>query len=289
MSAKNSPPATAKNQGTGASASSDSQPNATVQQNTSGSAPASSLATDNAGGLNIPTLGSGSLGQPPAQPVLQDGEDPAALMGHGANPASAGAMGQGYQQNTGSQEQPPQSLSDVQKAMDAAQPQRGQQALHHPAVIRQERYQEAQTPPLSLEMPVSGSLDQMRRPDHRIEPVPDMSRFQDHAAEMAFLEEPVIVRIHETNEPGAENPVVLGVNGRQVAIVRGQETIVRRKYVEQLLRAKPENLQTRVVRTGDGDVKNVIDKTRALKYPFSILRDDNPRGRAWEARIRAEA
>ena len=33
----------------------------------------------------------------------------------------------------------------------------------------------------------------------------------------------------------------------------------------------------------------LIDKTRALKYPFSIIRDDNPKGRAWERKIRSEA
>jgi hypothetical protein len=83
--------------------------------------------------------------------------------------------------------------------------------------------------------------------------------------------------------------VVLGINGRQVPILRGQDTWVRRCYVELLLRAKPEAIKTRLTRNGEGDVKNHIDKTRSLKYPFQIVADKNPRGMAWARKIRSEA
>jgi hypothetical protein len=130
----------------------------------------------------------------------------------------------------------------------------------------------------------------MLRPDKRQEQVDiEVAPNMDHAAMMAFLNEMVCINIAETAEEGAENPVVLGVNGRQVAILRGQDTWVRRCYVELALRAKPEAIKTRLTRNGEGDVKNHIDKTRSLKYPFSIIQDRNPRGLAWARKVRAEA
>ena len=97
-----------------------------------------------------------------------------------------------------------------------------------------------------LDMPVDGTLDQMRRPDQRVEGDISFSHDMDHAAMMAFLEEPVIINIAESDKEGDENPVPLYVNGRAVAVLRGQDTWVKRKYVELLLRAKPESLKTYV-------------------------------------------
>jgi hypothetical protein len=143
---------------------------------------------------------------------------------------------------------------------------------------------------MTLDMTVDRDLARMLRPDQRAEQVDiDVIRDMDHAAMMMFLEEPVTVNIAETNEEGAENPVVLHVNGRAVAVLRGQDTTIRRKYVELMLRAKPEGIKTRMTRDGNGDVKNHIDKTRSLKYPFSIIRDQNPRGLAWARKVRSEA
>lgn len=163
-------------------------------------------------------------------------------------------------------------------------------ARNNPVFGRSDRDQFAEVPQTTLDMPTDGPLDKMRRPDQRIEGVDiDVIANMDHAQQLAFLEEYVVVNIHETGEQGAENPVVLHVNGRAVAIVRGEDTAVRRKYVELMLRAKPENIQTRITRGADGEPRNHIDKTRSLKYPFSIVLDRNPRGPAWARKVRAEA
>lgn len=219
--------------------------------------------------LNIPKLGD-------QQPILQEGEsaDVLASSGPPAEPTSAA-------------EESNFSMADIQAKADAAMA--PSKAMNRPAFFRPEREQQAEVPLMSLEMPISGSLDAMRRPDQYVEPVTDLCNFKDKAEALAFLEEMMIIRIHETGDPSAEPVVELGINGRKVFIRRGEDVIVRRKYVEQLLRAKPESINTRYVRNGDGDVKNMIDKTRALKYPFSIIRDDNPKGRGWERKIRSEA
>ena len=259
-------------------------------KNTSGAA--KNRAAGNAGSaasnseLNIPTLGSGQIPGVPEQamqPVqagvqaVPNGEPPQAAQQGGLQGALPGNPAQGG----------PSSMAEAQRIADAQQP--SSMALHRPAFTRPDREQTAETPALEMEMPISGSLDAMRRPDQFIEPVTDFGRFQDKAAELAFLEEMVMIRIHESGDPAAEAVVQLGVNGRQVFIKRGEDVIVRRKYVEQLLRAKPENISTNIRRDADGNVRNMIGKTRALKYPFSIVRDDNPRGRAWERKIRTEA
>lgn len=163
------------------------------------------------------------------------------------------------------------------------------QAMHTPVRQRHDSDQYAEVAPITLEMPTDKDLDLMQRPDRKVESVDiDVVRSMDHAQHLAFMEEYLVINIHETGEKGAENPVVLGVNGRQVAILRGSDTLVKRKYVELLLRAKPEAINTRITRGGDGEPRNHIDKKRALKHPFSINMDRNPRGRAWAQKIRSE-
>lgn len=240
--------------------------------------PTAGQASQTASDLNIPTLGQINSAPPP---ILQEGET-ADVLG-----AAQGASDP-EQRHAQAGEQFNRTMADVQREADANKG-RGQQAQHRPAVMRQDREQSADNGTITMEMPISGSLDAMRRSDQYIEPVGDMLNFADKAAQLAFLEEMVMIRIHESGDPNAENPVVLGVNGRQVAIRRGEDTIVRRKYVEQLLRAKPESMQTQIKRDGDGNPRNLIHKTRALKYPFSIVRDDNRMGPAWERKIRMEA
>jgi hypothetical protein len=222
--------------------------------------------------LNIPKLG--------AEPILQEGESPDALPQAAAHHTSEPTI----PQPAGGQP----SMADIQRMADAAQA-KSTPAMNRPTHRRTDREQRSDAAAVEFELPITGSIDGMRRPDQYIEPVHDFYRFEDHAAELAFLEEMVMIRIHETGDPAAEPVVQLGVNGRQVFIRRGEDVFIRRKYVEQLLRAKPENVATNIRRDADGEVRNMITKTRALKYPFSIVRDDNPLGRAWERKIRAEA
>jgi hypothetical protein len=259
--------------------------------------------------LTIPTLGSA-----PAGPIVQPGEDPAAIAaladaGKGGLPTGASIEdfvndSMPGDTTTIEPEAPPRGY-DAPREMSASEMQKmlltlaqGQQTLtqmftalmarDNPVMRRSDRDQFSEVPTMELEMPTDGDLDKMRRPDQRVEGVDiDVIRDMDHAAQLAFLEEYVVINIHDTNEKGAENPVPLWVNGRSVAIPRGADMAVKRKYVELLLRAKPEAINTRITR--DGEPRNHIDKSRQLKYPFSIVLDRNPRGPAWARKIRSEA
>lgn len=121
-----------------------------------------------------------------------------------------------------------------------------------------------------------------------IEPVKDMVNFDERAAELAFNEELIDVMVAPSSDRYAENPVGTWVNGKSQYFFRGQVQTVRRKYVEALARAKTTTFtQTEFVKeNGDRAVRH--DPTTSLAYPFSIMRDDNPRGRDWARRLMAQ-
>lgn len=253
--------------------------------------------------LNIPTLGgmpAKSLEEfvkPP--PVVQDGEDPQALAGQQATqPPMAGLDHIGQSPYPGvptasAVPAPAQPLHDantmaaLQVQADAAQ----RRAANNPVSPRYFERDEMHTPdvrPQQVEIPASGKLDEvLKRPDLEIEPVAE-HEFRDKAKMEEFMREFVVVRIHASPVAGDENPVPLSVNGRQIFVWREEDTAIRRMYLEQLMRAKPVQIRTEQQRTSSGDIKNLVHKTTTLRYPFQLVRDDNPRGRSWAARIMQE-
>ncbi len=109
----------------------------------------------------------------------------------------------------------------------------------------------------------------------------------DKAARLAFLEEPVTIIVSESTDPNAEDPISVGINGRQVFIRRGEPVIVKRKYVEKLARAKRESFSQNLQNT-DPQRYNRLNMHTALIYPFTVIEDRNPAGHAWLRKILAE-
>lgn len=194
-------------------------------------------------------------------PVLQAGEEPALSVPEVGPVAEAG------------------SLAELQQQVDA------QQAKNRPVQISQrEEAFESLAKPQTFEIPATGDLTNMRRPDLVLESAESLNVEME-----AFMNELVIINIAESGDPTAENPVMLSINGRAVYVKRGEDAVVRRCYVEQLLRAKPVGIRTEVGRDQNGDPTNKITKTQAMKYPFSVVRDDNPLGPAWRRKILMES
>lgn len=125
----------------------------------------------------------------------------------------------------------------------------------------------------------------LARPDIEIV---DGPAWEDRAAELAFMEEPVEVVVHESPDPQAEDPVPTFVNGRAQWFFRGQPVTVKRKYVERLARAKPIHYKNEEYTEADGGKAVRWPKRSTLHYPFAVLRDDNPKGRPWLRKILAE-
>lgn len=109
----------------------------------------------------------------------------------------------------------------------------------------------------------------------------------DKAARLAFMEEVLDVMVHESADPNAEDPVHVAVNGVNQFFRRGQVQSVKRKYVGVLAQSKQSNINTREVLDRDGNKTTAIGKHTALKYPFSVVRDENPKGASWLKQVLA--
>lgn len=112
----------------------------------------------------------------------------------------------------------------------------------------------------------------------------DMKKLID---DEAFMNEMVEVVVHESTREDEPNHIVLSVNGRNMPVIRGVPTRMRRMYVEVLARMK----ETRYSQKQDAvqlDNIQFIPRT-ALVYPFTVTVDSNDRGRAWLQNVIAEA
>lgn len=130
-----------------------------------------------------------------------------------------------------------------------------------------------------IDIPGTGVIDRSAMHEEGIEVVPAVA-VDSYAAELAFMEEPVEIEVHESNDPNAEPIVDLYCNGIPQRIVRGQPITVKRKYVQILAGARQVSMSTDTRVQGE-DVINRVSKRSALRYPFSVVRDDNRKGRDW--------
>lgn len=103
----------------------------------------------------------------------------------------------------------------------------------------------------------------------------------EYMAALAFMEEHVLVEVQETTDENAEPMPAVYVNGKAQYFPRGVEVKCRRKYLEGLVRAKPISIMTKVEERNSENPTNRILKRAALKYPFRVVEDSNPRGAAW--------
>lgn len=135
-----------------------------------------------------------------------------------------------------------------------------------------------------VQVPVAGSA-RLLKPGIEIVDGPKAMKKAD---ELAFMDEMVEIVISESDNPNAENPVPVSINGRGGFIFRGQPTIVRRCYVERLARCKTDNFKQNLNET-DPEKFNILKLMRGLKYPFTVTVDRNPKGRDWLIKVLREA
>ena len=121
-----------------------------------------------------------------------------------------------------------------------------------------------------------------------IETVAESRDFSKLASDEAFMNELVTVMVHSTTDENQPNHVVVNCNGMNQPIVRGIPTTVKRKYVEILARMK-ETKYTQVTRNPSAPDQIDMVARHGLSYPFDLVEDKNPRGRAWLQNVLAEA
>ena len=109
----------------------------------------------------------------------------------------------------------------------------------------------------------------------------DKAPSQEKLKELAFMEEYMTIRVHDTTDEN-QVPVPPVWNGGTVQyFMRGEEATVKRKYVERLARAKITTYTQRKQRdSNDNEIYVQVPHT-ALIYPFEVVEDANPRGRDW--------
>lgn len=120
-----------------------------------------------------------------------------------------------------------------------------------------------------------------------IETVSASADFRKLAADEAFMNELVTVMVHATTDENQAPHVIVNVNGTNQPIIRGVATEVKRKYVEVLARMKETKYTQRTPNPSEPDKFEMVPRT-GLAYPFELIEDKNPKGRAWLNNVLAE-
>lgn len=121
---------------------------------------------------------------------------------------------------------------------------------------------------------------------------------KEYMDELAFNEEPVTIRIEPSSEKNAAMWAPIWVNGKGAEVLLngkwvefghlpvGKVLVVKRKYVEVLIRSKKDSVQTEVIETPGQDPDNRIQRFTSASHSFSIIHDPNPLSAAWVAELR---
>lgn len=121
----------------------------------------------------------------------------------------------------------------------------------------------------------------------QIETVSASADYGKLAAEEEFMNEILTVEIHTTTDENQPPQVIVNVNGTNMIFFRGVPTFAKRKYVEVLARMKETKYTERLANPMDPSSIEHVPRT-VLVYPFSVLEDKNPKGRAWLSHVMAE-
>ena len=105
---------------------------------------------------------------------------------------------------------------------------------------------------------------------------------------IAFMNEPVTIRIATSTDKNAEQCFELNINGKAEFFRRGETKTVKRYFVDRLMRLKETVYGQEMLINKEGIKSYVYPSSTGLKYDFAITRDDNPLGKSWERAILAE-
>lgn len=120
----------------------------------------------------------------------------------------------------------------------------------------------------------------------------------DYQAELAFMDEPVLIRLEPSTEKNASNLFPVWVNGRGADLFIngkwvpvawlpvGQEITVKRCVLEIIVRAKVDTIETDIIENPGQDPENRVKRFTSPVHSFSVIEDKNPRGAAWLREVR---
>jgi hypothetical protein len=142
--------------------------------------------------------------------------------------------------------------------------------------------------------------------DHRSETIVPVDKplENDYAAALAFMEEPITIRIEPSDEENAPIVVDCWVNGKGAEVLDsltgkwmeinclpiGGPIITKRKYVEVLARSRSDRVVANEVDNRPAPNKDgwKVERRSLRKTLFSVIHDPNPKGAEWLTRLYAE-
>jgi hypothetical protein len=102
-----------------------------------------------------------------------------------------------------------------------------------------------------------------------------------------FMEDLLTILVSESTEEGSLPVICPQVNGLNQPIIRGRQQKVKRKYVEALARCRVTKYEQQVMDPMRPENIQMVERT-ALSYPFAVIEDPHPNGRAWLESILAQ-
>lgn len=115
----------------------------------------------------------------------------------------------------------------------------------------------------------------------------------DYLDELAFQEEPVTIILNSSADKNAPTSFPVWVNGKGAEVFQnnrwmdigylpiGRPLVVKRKYVEVIIRAKLDSVTTQHEDATVERPNNRVHRATSSVHSYSILEDKNPKGRAW--------
>lgn len=124
--------------------------------------------------------------------------------------------------------------------------------------------------------------------DIQIETVRENKDLRQLVTDEKFMNELLVINISPGQTEGDPPCVVLNVNGINQPVWRGEDTPVKRKYVEVLARMKQTSFSQRPQDMTNPERSNELLPRTFLVYPFHVVKDPNPKGPPWLQAIKAE-
>jgi hypothetical protein len=116
---------------------------------------------------------------------------------------------------------------------------------------------------------------------------------RDYAEALAFMEEPVTIRLQPSADKNAAMAFPIWVNGKPAEVFQngrwdeigylpvGHVLTVKRKVLEVIIRAKTDTVHTQVQGMDSERPNNIVNRFTSPVHSYSIVSDRNPRGAAW--------
>jgi len=133
----------------------------------------------------------------------------------------------------------------------------------------------------------SGPVKAISQKELLVDETPHGADYRKLFAEESFMNEPVGILLHPTQDL-SEIGIPVSVNGDRVYIIPNRKTIVKRKHVAQLMKARPDYI---IHRSDDHNAPesdlNRMYRQSTSKYNFEILKDTS-QGIAWFKELRTQ-